>query len=164
VHDELLARSAALVGVVLAREREGLDDAGAVDALGDLVGVLLDDREQVGEQLALDRREVVGDVGREAVRELGAVDRDVASDRDGAVDLQPLGAVRRLRRARAVAAARAVRGGNVRRRDTVRRRGLDGLPPGGSGLRASFVLLRGQAACRIVSLLRNLSPSSRRRW
>ena len=33
----------------------------AVDRLGDLVGVLRDDREQVGEQLALERRQVVRD-------------------------------------------------------------------------------------------------------
>ena len=58
VDDEVLARLAALVGVVLAGEHERLDDAVAVDRLGDLVGVLLDDREQVGEQLALERREV----------------------------------------------------------------------------------------------------------
>ena len=31
-------------------------DLAAVDRLGDLVGVLLDDREQVAEQLALERR------------------------------------------------------------------------------------------------------------
>ena len=36
----------------------------AVDLAGDLVGVLLDDREQVGEQLALGRREVGGRLGR----------------------------------------------------------------------------------------------------
>ena len=56
VDDEVLARLAALVGVVLAGEHERLHDARAVDRLGDLVGVLLDDREQVGEQLALEPR------------------------------------------------------------------------------------------------------------
>jgi hypothetical protein len=61
--DELLARAAPLVGVVLAREHEGLDHTHAVDVLGDLVRVLRDDREEVGEQLALDRREVGRDVG-----------------------------------------------------------------------------------------------------
>ena len=33
-----------------------VDQAAAVDGPRDLVGVLLDDREEVGEQLALDRR------------------------------------------------------------------------------------------------------------
>ncbi len=56
VGDELLARLAALVGVVLAGEHERADDRVAVDGLGDLLGVLLDDREQVGEELALERR------------------------------------------------------------------------------------------------------------
>ena len=52
--DEVLAGLAPLVGVVLAGEHERLHDAGAVHVLGDLVGVLLDDREQVGQQLALE--------------------------------------------------------------------------------------------------------------
>ena len=56
VDDEVLARLAALVGVVLAGEHERVDHAAAVDGPRDLVGVLLDDREEVGEQLALDRR------------------------------------------------------------------------------------------------------------
>ena len=54
VDDEVLARLAALVGVVLAGEHERLHHAVAVDGLGDLVGVLLDDREQVREQVALE--------------------------------------------------------------------------------------------------------------
>ena len=74
VDDEVLARLAALVGVVLAGEHERVDHAAAVDLAGDLVGVLLDDREQVGEQLALDRREVGGRLGRRGVRVIGAVD------------------------------------------------------------------------------------------
>ena len=49
VDDEVLARLAALVGVVLAGEEEGALDAVAVDARP-RVGVLLDDREQVAEQ------------------------------------------------------------------------------------------------------------------
>jgi hypothetical protein len=60
VGDELLARLAALVGVVLAREHERLDDRVAVDGLRDLVGVLLDDREQVADELALEIGEVGG--------------------------------------------------------------------------------------------------------
>jgi hypothetical protein len=79
--DELLAGAAPLVGVVLAGEDEGLDDARAVDALGDLVGVLGDDREQVGEQLPLDRREVGRDVGGQ--RAVGVVvDGPVPGDGD----------------------------------------------------------------------------------
>jgi len=68
---------------VLAGEDERLHDSGAVDALGDLVGVLGDDREQVGEQLPLDRREVGRDLRRErAACVIGAVDRPVPGDRD----------------------------------------------------------------------------------
>ncbi len=52
----------------------------AVDRLGDLVGVLLDDREQVGEQLALEAGEVAGRVGHRAVRVVRTVDRPVAGD------------------------------------------------------------------------------------
>ena len=50
VDDELLARAAALVGVVLAGEDERLLDARAVDLDERVLGVLLDDREQVAEQ------------------------------------------------------------------------------------------------------------------
>ena len=56
VDDEVLARLAALVGVVLAGEDERVLDRRAVDLQRDLVGVLLDDREQVAEQLALECR------------------------------------------------------------------------------------------------------------
>ena len=59
VRDEVLAGLAALVGVVLAGEQERLQDRLAVDRRGDLVRVLGDDREQVREQLVLERREVV---------------------------------------------------------------------------------------------------------
>jgi hypothetical protein len=114
--------------VVLAREHEGLHDARAVDRLRDLLGVLGDDREQVGQQLALERREVGGDVGDRAVRMVGAVDRPVPRDRDRGV------AFRRAARDRRVLGARLV------------------------------LLRRGQAACRIVSLLRYVSPSSSLRW
>ena len=56
VRDELLARLAALVGVALARECERLLDPVALDRDGRLVGVLLDDREEIGEQPALQAR------------------------------------------------------------------------------------------------------------
>jgi hypothetical protein len=128
VHDELLAGAAALVGVVLAGEDEGLDDALAVDGLGDLLGVLGDDREEIGEQLALERGEVLRDVGDGPVRVVGAIDRLVARDGD-----------------RRVAVRRAV--GDRR-----------------LGARPVLLLGGGQAACRIVSLVRYLSPSSSLRW
>jgi hypothetical protein len=48
VHDELLAGAPALVGMMLAGEHERLRDALAVDRNQRVVGVLLDDREQVG--------------------------------------------------------------------------------------------------------------------
>jgi hypothetical protein len=57
VDDEVLAGLAALVGVVLAGEEERLLDAGAVDLDDRVVLVLLDDREQVAEQAALERGE-----------------------------------------------------------------------------------------------------------
>ena len=64
VHDEVLAGLAPLIGVVLAGEEEGVLDALAVDLDGRVVGVLLDDREQVAEQPALGlgeaRREATG--------------------------------------------------------------------------------------------------------
>ena len=94
--DELLARAPALVGVVLAGEHERLHDAGAIDGLGDLLGVLLDDREQVGEQLALDRGEVVGDVGGRAARMRRAVDGPVAGDRYRRLPVQRAARDRRL--------------------------------------------------------------------
>jgi hypothetical protein len=75
--------------VVLAGEHERLDDGVAVDGLGDLVGVLLDDREQVAEQLALE----VGEVGGRLQRGVdlpvrGTVDRPVRLDADRAVPLR----------------------------------------------------------------------------
>ena len=78
VGDEVLAGLAALVGVVLAGEDERLADALAVDLADDLVGVLLDDREQVGEQRALELGEVGRRVRRRRVRVILAIDRRVA--------------------------------------------------------------------------------------
>jgi hypothetical protein len=127
VDDELLAGAAALVGVVLAGEDEGLHDALAVDRLGDLVGVLLDDREEVVQQLGLDGGQVLRDVRRRAVRMQRAVDGPVAGDGDGLVGVQRAARDRRIG--------------------------------------ARLVLLGSQAACRrVVSLVRNLSPSSNLSW
>jgi hypothetical protein len=53
VHDELLAGAPSLVGVVLAGEHERGGDGVAVDRDQRVLGVLLDDREEVGQQLAL---------------------------------------------------------------------------------------------------------------
>ena len=80
--DEVLAGLAALVGVVLAGEREGAQDGAAVDRLDDLVGVLGDDREQVREQLVLERRDVGRDADRAVIAVLGDVDGLVRRDRD----------------------------------------------------------------------------------
>jgi hypothetical protein len=82
VGDEVLAGLAALVGVVLAGEHERAHDGVAVDRLGDLVGVLLDDREQVAEQLALERGEVRGRLQRRGGVGLGPVDRAVRGNAD----------------------------------------------------------------------------------
>ena len=82
VGDEVLAGLAALVGVVLAGEQERLQHGLAVHLVGDLVGVLGDDREQVGQQLVLERRDVARDRQRAVVAVLGDVDRPVRGDRD----------------------------------------------------------------------------------
>ena len=85
VDDELLTGLAPLVGVVLAREQEGILDALAVDLDRRVVGVLLDDREEVAEQAALG----LGELGAEhrpvrlGVRE--AVDRGALGGRVRAV-------------------------------------------------------------------------------
>ena len=80
--DEVLAGLPALVGVVLAGEQERLQDGVAIDLLGDLVGVLGDDREQVLQQLVLERREIVGDLDAAVVGAVRDVDRLVRRDRD----------------------------------------------------------------------------------
>jgi hypothetical protein len=56
--DELLARLAALIRMTLAGERKSIAHLLEVDGLGRVGGVLGDDREEIGEQLALARREV----------------------------------------------------------------------------------------------------------
>jgi hypothetical protein len=58
VSDEVLAGLAALVGVMDAGVDERLLDSVSIDRERRLIGVLLDDREQVTEQLLLERREV----------------------------------------------------------------------------------------------------------
>jgi hypothetical protein len=53
VDDELLTRATTLVGVVLAGEDERRSDGVTVDRDQRLLGVLLDDREEVRQKLAL---------------------------------------------------------------------------------------------------------------
>jgi hypothetical protein len=83
--DEVLARLAALVGVVLAGEYERLHHPRAVDGLRDLVGMLLDDREQIREQVLLELREIGGDRPvRPGVRR-GVIDLRMRGDGDAAL-------------------------------------------------------------------------------
>ena len=82
MRDEVLAGLPALIGVVLAGEQERLQDGVAIDLLGDLVGVLGDDREQVREQFVLERRDVGRDADRTVIAVLGDVDGLVRRDRD----------------------------------------------------------------------------------
>jgi hypothetical protein len=93
--DELLAGEAPLVGVMEAGVGEGGLDALAVDGKRRLVGVLLDDGEQVGEQPLLGGREV-GALGRQfgRRRDLGQpVDLPPLAGEDGR---RPVGGGRRL--------------------------------------------------------------------
>ena len=73
--DEVLAGLAALVGVVHAGVHERLLDPVAVDRDGGLLGVLLDDREQVAEQAPLGGRELGALDGR------ASAERPIAGDR-----------------------------------------------------------------------------------
>jgi hypothetical protein len=75
VGDEVLARLAALVGVVLAREDEGALDRLPIDLQARVAGMLLDDREQVAEQAALQGREVRALDRPSELGVLGAPDR-----------------------------------------------------------------------------------------
>jgi hypothetical protein len=88
--DEVLAAAPTLVGMVDAGVHERLLDPIAIDLERRLVGVLLDDREQIRQQPALDRRQ------------LGALDRGL---RVGALDAVDRGSQRDQRRAPSTAAA-----------------------------------------------------------
>ena len=72
-------------GVVLAGQIDPPHDPVAVDDLGDLVGVLLDDREQVRQQVLLDLRQVARDRRAAARVRRGVIDRRVPGDRHGAL-------------------------------------------------------------------------------
>jgi len=75
VDDEVLAGLAPLIGVVRACVDERLLDAISVDRNCGLVGVLLDDREQVAEQPPLNRTQLRPLYRRLAVRVLDPIDR-----------------------------------------------------------------------------------------
>jgi hypothetical protein len=62
VGDEVLTRAPALVGVALAGERERPFDRLGVDLLAAVCRVLGNDREEVAQQLALIRGELLGDL------------------------------------------------------------------------------------------------------
>jgi hypothetical protein len=87
--DEVLAGAAPLIGVVDAGVHERLLDPLAIDHDGRLVSVLLDDREQIRQQPALDGRQ------------LGALDRGL---RVGALNAVDRGSQRDQRRAPPAAA------------------------------------------------------------
>ena len=63
VDDELLTRATELVGVVLAGVDEGLAHAITIDRDRGLVGMLLDDREEIAEQPLLELVELPGELG-----------------------------------------------------------------------------------------------------
>jgi hypothetical protein len=105
VDDEVLPAAPALICVVDARVDERLLDPIAIDRDGGFVGVLLDDRKQVREKPALDRRE------------LGALDRGLCVGALDLVDRRPQRDQRRTATAAAVAVGLALR---------ARRRGLLG--------------------------------------
>jgi hypothetical protein len=82
--DEVLAGAPPLIGVVDAGVHERLLDPLAIDHDGRLVSVLLDDREQIRQQPALDGRQL-GALDRGlCVGALDAVDRGSQRDQRGA--------------------------------------------------------------------------------
>jgi len=167
--DEVLAGDAALVGVVLAGERERGQHGLAVDRLDDLVGVLGHDREQVGEQLVLERREVVRDRESAVVGALRPVDGAVRGDGDGRLgDLcVGLGGPARDdggRGARGVARASVRDSGRGNPCVIARGRAADRLGADLLGRRVALAAAV-QAAASVMSLLvRYRRPSSSRRW
>jgi hypothetical protein len=62
VGDEVLAGAPPLIGVVVAREREGALDRVAIDRADPVLRVLGDDREEVAQQVALGGRQLLGDL------------------------------------------------------------------------------------------------------
>jgi hypothetical protein len=84
VGDEVLARLASLVGVVIAGEGEGALDRLPIDAVAAVGGVLADDREQVAEQGTILRGQMLGDL----VDRRGGTVRLFRSDLDVATAIQ----------------------------------------------------------------------------
>ena len=146
MNDEVLAGLAALIGVVLAGIDERLLHAIPIDDHRSLVGVLLDDREQVAEQPPF------------TLGELGALDRTVGRRMVDPIDRRP--------RARDERAA-VLRGGGAIGAGSPAVRRRDGRPlaaasdgPGVGGRRRPAGAL--QALGRGVRVLRNRRPSSYR--
>ena len=131
--DEVLARLAALIGMVQAGEHERLLDPSPVDVERCLVRVLLDDREQIAEQPTLDRRQL--DV-LDLAPGLGMLD---APDRGARHQLALVAGPRR----RAVPPARAIarpRGAVARRRHDFFCRGVRALGLRGRAMQLLTVL------------------------
>ena len=135
--DVILARQPALVGVVQAGVDERLLDPLAVDRSGGVVGVLLDDREQVAQQLLL------------ALGELRVVDRDRLGrvgqeiDRRSAIVLDGLRFRRRERRRRGDIGRRTrLPGARASASVAARVRGLTAAQGRGQPLGGGFALLR----------------------
>src|SRR5262249_59641590 len=95
VDDERRARLEALIGVVLAGEEEGVLHARALYGDGGVLGVLLDDREQIAEQPALGVGEVGADDRRVLLGMRDAVDRHPLGGRAGTVERRRRGGRRR---------------------------------------------------------------------
>jgi hypothetical protein len=139
VHDEVLARLAPLVGVMLAGEQERVGHAPAVDLDDRLVGVLVDDREEVGQELLLDGRELAR--GRLLARRFGVW---AAIDHPGCDAVVAVGV-----------GGRQHHGRRRRRRGFIRAVGR---------LRGGTLRLQAAATARAALFARNCRPSSSRRW
>jgi hypothetical protein len=168
VDDEVLAGLAALIGVVHARVHERLLDALPVDQLHRLIGVLLDDREQIAEQPPLGDRQLRALDRLAPGRVFDPVDRRTGGGRD------PGGAA--PARARC---AFAVAGGATSRATVaaIAGRSATGVATAGRGGTVAATFGRGTTGCRAggalcatggytlargFALLRNLRPSSYR--
>ena len=80
MRDEVLAGLTTLIGVMDARVDERLLDPGSVDGDGSMLGVLLDDREQIPEQAPLGGRQLGAIDGAALVGAIDAVDRRPGGD------------------------------------------------------------------------------------
>jgi hypothetical protein len=143
VGDVLLARQPALIGVVQAGVDERLLDPLAIDRCGGVVGVLLDNREQVAQQLLL------------RFGQLCVVDRDGMARVDQEIDRRPAIVLDGLRFGR----RDGRRGGDIGRRARFPgARAGAAVAPGVNSLTAAEG--RGQPLGSGFALLRNRFPSS----